>query len=325
MDKPPISLQRVAVVGAGGFVGGHLVARLSANGAQVAGVSLEPPPAGTASADWLACDLRQDTDRLAGFLKRFRPDAIVLLAATSFEPLSASQPWLVLQNNLLSALNTLTACRGLADAPLVVITSSSAVYGRQSSDACPLTESRPLHPLTTYGVSKLAVEALALQHCRAFGLRGILVRPFNVTGPGEHASFVTSAFARQIAMIEAGRQEPVIRVGDLETVRDFTDVRDVAGALVSLAEYGEPGEVYNLCSGVGVKIADLVRRLLEATPVPIAVRVDPALMRSVEIDVQWGDSTRLRRATGWAPRYGLDQTLADVLDDWRIRIQRQEA
>jgi len=94
---------------------------------------------------------------------------------------------------------------------------------------------------------------------------------------------------------------------------------------VSLAEYGEPGEVYNLCSGVGVKIADLVRRLLEATPVPIAVRVDPALMRSVEIDVQWGDSTRLRRATGWAPRYGLDQTLADVLDDWRIRIQRQEA
>jgi GDP-4-dehydro-6-deoxy-D-mannose reductase len=318
-------MQRVAVVGAGGFVGCHLVNSLSACGMQVAGIALEPPPVAGVCADWLTCDLQQDTGNLADFLARFRPDSVVLLAATSFEPVAASQPWRVIQNNLLSVLNTLTACRRLANQPAIVITSSSAVYGRQRPDACPLTESRSPSPLTTYGVSKLAVEALALQQWRAFGMRSIIVRPFNVTGPGEHASFVTSAFARQIALIEAGRQEPVLRVGDLQTVRDFTDVRDVAGALASLAERGQPGEVYNICSGIAVKIDELVRRLLRATPVAIDVQGDPALMRSVEIDVQWGDSTKLRQTTGWEPRYGLDQTLADVLNDWRIRIQRQEA
>jgi GDP-4-dehydro-6-deoxy-D-mannose reductase len=319
------SMQRVAVVGAGGFVGGHLVRSLNARGMQVAGISLEPPAVNGACAEWLACDLQQDRERLADFLARFRPDSVILLAATSFEPLAASQPWRVIQNNLLSALNTFTACRTLANQPVIVITSSSAVYGRQRHDACPLTESHSPSPLTTYGVSKLAVEALALQQWRAFGLRNLIVRPFNVTGPGEHASFVTSAFARQIALIEAGRQDPVLRVGDLQTVRDFTDVRDVASALAGLAERGQPGEVYNLCSGTAVKIEELARRLLRATPVAIDLQGDPALMRPVEIDVQWGDSTKLRRTTGWAPRYGLDQTLADVLNDWRIRIHRLEA
>jgi len=317
-------MRRVAVLGAGGFLGRHLVTLLSARGTQVAGIALERPVAGVCE-DWLTYDLQQGSESLVDFLAQFRPDAVVLLAATSFEPLAASQPWRVIENNVLSALNTLTACRRLASQPAIVITSSSAVYGRQGPDACPVAETHSLRPLTTYGVSKLAVEALALQQYRAFGLRSIIVRPFNVTGPGEHASFVTSAFARQIALIEAGRQAPVIRVGDLQTVRDFTDVRDVAGALASLGELGQPGEAYNLCSGIAVKIEDLLRRLLRATPVVIDIQVDPALKRNVEIDVQWGDSAKLRRTTDWKPRYGLDQTLADVLDDWRIRIQRQEA
>jgi GDP-4-dehydro-6-deoxy-D-mannose reductase len=276
-------------------------------------------------ADWLACDLKEDTDSLVGFLNRFRPDSLIHLAATSFEPLAATQPWNVLENNLLSALNTLTACRRLTDQPMCVIVSSSAVYGRHGQDSSPLTETHALNPLTTYGVSKLAVEALALQHHRAFGWRGIIVRPFNLTGPGEHPSFVTSAFARQIALIEAGKQDPVIKVGDLSTTRDFTDVRDAVRAVAGLAELGQPGEVYNLCSGVGVTIADLVRKLLRATPTAIEVQPDPLLMRPVEIETQWGDSTKLKRATGWEQRYGLDQTLADVLKDWRVRIQTVEA
>src|SRR5207248_292042 len=140
-----------------------------------------------------------------------------------------------------------------------VIVSSSAVYGRHRQDGCPLTEARELSPLTTYGVSKVAVEALALQHWRSFQLPVMLVRPFNLTGPGEHASFVTSAFARQIALVEAGRQPRVIKVGDLMTTRDFTDVRDAVSGLARVAECGESGEAYNLCSGVGVTIADLVR------------------------------------------------------------------
>ncbi len=317
-------MQRIAVIGAGGFFGRHLAALLTAQGKRVAGVSRKASPTGMHCEDWLACDLNEDPGSLIDFLNRFRPDSLIHLAATSFEPLAATQPWNMLQNNLLSALNTLTACRRLTVQPRCVIVSSGAVYGCQGEAGSAVTETHALNPLTTYGVSKLAVEALALQHCRAFGLLGIIVRPFNVTGPGEHASFVTSAFARQIALIEAGRQDRVIRVGDLRTARDFTDVRDAVSALATLSELGQPGEVYNLCSGAGVTIADLVRRLLQATPTAIEVQSDPALMRAVEIQSQWGDSTKLRRATGWEPHYGLDQTLADVLDDWRVRIQTLE-
>lgn len=318
-------MQRIAVIGAGGFLGRHLVALLTTQGKQVAGVSLEASPTGMSCADWLACDLTQEPSRLADFLNRFKPDAVIHLAATSFEPLAATEPWRVLQNNLQSALGILTACRHLMNQPTCIIVSSSAVYGRQAQDDSPVAESSPLNPLSNYGVSKLAVEALTLQHHRAFGLRGIIVRPFNLTGPGEHASFVTSAFARQIALIEAGKQDPVIKVGDLSTTRDFTDVRDAVSALARVAELGQPGEVYNLCSGVGVRIDDLVGKLLRATPTAIEVQPDPALMRPVEIQNQSGDSRKLRRAIGWEPRYKLDQTLADVLNDWRVRIQSPEA
>jgi GDP-4-dehydro-6-deoxy-D-mannose reductase len=318
-------MHKIAVIGAAGFVGRHLANLLIAQGKQVAGVALDPPPTGMSCADWLACDLTQDAGGLADFLGRFRPDALIHLAATSFEPLAASQPGRVLQNNLLTALTVLSACRCLPDQVVCIVVSSSAVYGRHGQDDAPLNEIQALNPLTTYGVSKLAVEALALQQWRAFGTRAIIVRPFNLTGPGEHAAFVTSAFARQIALIEAGRQPPVITVGDLGTARDFTDVRDAVAALSALTERGQPGEVYNLCSGIGVTISDLLSKLLRATPITIDVQVDPALMRFVEIQKQRGDPTKLRQATGWQPRYMLDQTLADVLDDWRVRVEKQEA
>jgi len=314
-------MHSIAITGADGFLGRHLVALLNSQGTQVAGVSRKAAGADIQCADWLACDLAHDSNRLLDFLDRFRPDAIIHLAATSFEP----QPWDVLQNNLQSALSVLTVCRRLSNQPGCVIVSSSAVYGRQVQDDSTVAETCALNPLTNYGVSKLAAEALALQHHRAFGLPAIIVRPFNMTGPGEHASFVTSAFARQIALIEAGRQDPVIKVGDLNTTRDFTDVRDAVRGLAAIAELGGPGEVYNLCSGVGVSIDDLAGKLLQATPTAIEVRPDPTLMRPVEIRDQRGDLTKLRRATGWEPRYKLDQTLLDVLDDWRVRIQSLEA
>lgn len=316
-------MQRIVITGADGFLGRHLAAFLTSEGKQVAGVSRRPSSGEFPCADWLAGDLSGELSRLEEFLNRFQPDAVIHLAATSFEPLAASQPWKVLQNNLQSTLGLLTVCRGLPKPVRCVIASSSAVYGRQAPDSSPIDESFPLHPLTNYGVSKLAVEALTLQHHRAFGLPGIIIRPFNITGPGEHASFVTSAFARQIALIEAGRQEPVIRVGDLTTTRDFTDVRDAVRAFAGVMELGEPGEIYNICSGAGVGIDHVVAKLLQATAAAVEVRPEPSLMRPVEIREQWGDSKKLRNATGWEPGYTLDQTLADVLNDWRGRIQSE--
>jgi GDP-4-dehydro-6-deoxy-D-mannose reductase len=317
-------IQNIAITGADGFFGRHLVALLTSQGKKVAGVSRQAAPNGVGP-DWLTGDLTEELNRLGEFLGRFKPDAVVHLAATSFEPRAATQPGKILHNNLQSTLAVLTACRALNKPPRCVVVSSSAVYGRQAQDGTGIAETFPLNPLTPYGVSKLAVEALTLQHNRAYGLEGIIVRPFNITGPGEHESFVTSAFARQIAMIEAGRQEPIIKVGDLTTSRDFTDVRDAVRALALIAEAGEPGEIYNLCSGAGVPIDELVNNLLEATPATVEVRPDPSLIRPVEIRNQWGDATKLRKATGWKPSYELNETLADVLDDWRARIQFAEA
>lgn len=316
-------MHRVAVIGAGGFVGRHLIAHLQSRGRQVAGVSRGDRAAGLNGGEWLSADVHQDPDGLVDFLARFQPDTVVHLAATSFEPHAAARPWDVLQNNLWSTLTVLSACRRLSPVPRCVVVSSGAVYGRQP-DSSAIVETADLHPLTTYGVSKVAVEALVRQHWDAFQFPAIVVRPFNLTGPGEHAVFVTSAFARQVALIEAGRQRLVIRVGDLATTRDFTDVRDVAAGLGLAAERGVPGEVYNLCSGVGTAISDLVRRLLQATATPIDIESDSTLMRTVEIQAQRGDSTKLRRATGWEPRIDLDRALADVLDDWRTRIQGAE-
>lgn len=318
-------MQKIAVIGATGFVGRHLVNTLVAQGKQVAGIGRGLLPVGMPCADWLSCDLTHDVGELADFLERFCPDALIHLAATSFEPLAASQPGRVLQNNLLSTLTVLSACHRLSHKAVCIVASSSAVYGRNVVSGVPVNEDQALEPLTTYGVSKLAVEALALQQWRALGTHTIIVRPFNLTGPGEHAAFVTSAFARQIALIEAGKQPAVIKVGDLGTARDFTDVRDAATALASLVEAGQAGEVYNLCSGVDVTISDLLHKLLQATSIKIDVQADPTLMRPVEIEKQRGDSAKLRQITGWQPRFTLDQTLADVLDDWRTRIDKQEA
>lgn len=314
---------RYLVTGASGFVGRHLLHALAARQSQAAGVSLDPAPGAVPFSAWLQCDFTQNLDALRVFMDEFAPQAVIHLAATSFEPLAASQPWNAIQNNLLVTLNLLTACRQLSTQATIVIVSSSAVYG-QNPAQMPLTEQHQPAPLTIYGVSKLAVEMLAMQHQRAYNLQTVVVRPFNLTGPGEHASFVTSAFARQIALIEAGKQPSVIKVGNLTSARDFTDVRDAVSALATLAEWGQPGEVYNLCSGVSVTIGDLLQQLLRSSRSTIDVRPDPDLVRPVEIRTQQGDPTKLKRATGWQPRYALGQMLADVLDDWRTRVQKME-
>jgi GDP-4-dehydro-6-deoxy-D-mannose reductase len=293
---------------------------LADRGSAVAGVSKADCPCATPAAEWLAVDLRHEADHLIDFLARFEPDVVVHLAASGQEAVAAAGAADVITDNLLSTLHTLGACRRLARSPRCLIVSSSAVYGCSESGPSGLRETDALQPLTIYGVTKTAVETLALQQWRSFHLPVVVVRPFNLTGPGEHRWFVTSAFARQVALIEAGRQAAMIRVGNLDTARDFTDVRDAAEALAQLAERGEAGETYNICSGVPVKIESLLKSVLRTSRTPIRIEPDPALMRPVEVQAQWGDSSRLRRATEWHPRFAFDRTIADVVDDWRSRI-----
>ncbi len=187
-------------------------------------------------------------------------------------------------------------------------------------DETPISESNPLRPLSPYAVSKVSQDLLGYQYFRSYGLRAIRTRGFNHEGPRRGEVFVMSNFAKQIASIEAGLQEPHILVGNLDAMRDFTDVRDMVRAYWLAATRGEAGEVYNLASGRSIRIRDMLDQLLALSNVEVRVETDPARLRPSDVEVLLGDSSRFRSATGWAPEIPLEKTLADTLDYWRARL-----
>jgi GDP-4-dehydro-6-deoxy-D-mannose reductase len=198
------------------------------------------------------------------------------------------------------------------------VVGSAEEYGAVADAGRPISEDTPLRPLSPYAASKVAQEYLALQYALGHGLPVVRTRTFNHTGPGRGAVFAESSFARQIADIQAGRREPRIVVGNLDAVRDFSDVRDVVGAYALLVERGAPGEVYNVCSGRGVRIGFVLERLVALSGVKVEIREEQALLRQADIPFLVGDYGRLR-ALGWSPEIPLDRSLADLLAYWRER------
>jgi GDP-4-dehydro-6-deoxy-D-mannose reductase len=198
---------------------------------------------------------------------------------------------------------------------------SAEEYGPVRGEDLPLRETTPLRPASPYAVSKVAQSALAVLYGPAGGMRVVTTRTFHHTGPGRGEAFAESSFARQIAEIEAGRRAPVIRVGNLDAVRDFSDVRDVVRAYWLLLEKGAPGAVYNVCSGHGRSIRELLDILLACSSARVDVQIDPERLRPSDTPAQVGDPSRLLTATGWTPRIPIEQTLRDLLDDWRERIR----
>ena len=186
-------------------------------------------------------------------------------------------------------------------------------------DEVPIAEANPLRPLSPYAVSKVAQDMMAYQYFQSYGLRVIRTRGFNHTGPRRGQVFVTSNFCSQVAAIELGLQEPVIRVGNIEAIRDFTDVRDMVRAYWLALEKCEPGEAYNICTGKGWKIKDLLDRLLSMTKAKIEVREDAARLRPSDVPILLGDNSKFVKATGWEPAIPFEQTLRDMLEYWRGR------
>jgi GDP-4-dehydro-6-deoxy-D-mannose reductase len=184
----------------------------------------------------------------------------------------------------------------------------------------PITENNPLRPLSPYAVSKVAQDTLAYQYFMSYGTPVIRTRGFNHTGPRRGDVFVTSNFALQIALIEAGKQEPVIMVGNLDAKRDFTDVRDTVRAYWLTLEHGEPGEVYNIASGKAWRIGEVLDMLLSHSSVEIEVQEDPERLRPSDVPLLLGDNSRLREATRWKPEIPFEQTTRDLLDYWRERV-----
>jgi GDP-4-dehydro-6-deoxy-D-mannose reductase len=292
---------RALITGGKGFVGNWLAAHLKDSGDEVVVIDVE-----TDVADGVA--LRRVVDDA-------RPEAIYHLAALTHVGESWDNPSQVLRVNVIGTAELLAAARTLDVPPTVLVVSSAEVYGVVTPDQLPLSEATPTAPATPYAASKLAAEAVALQAWRGYGQPVLVVRPFNHIGPGQSPNFAVPALAKRI--VEARKSGATsLQVGTLTTRRDFTDVRDVVVAYRLLVQHGQPGSIYNVCSGKDVAIADVAAELLTLAQADLELVTDPALVRPVDVPVLQGDAGRLQAATGWVPSIPLATTLADVLASW---------
>ena len=253
-------------------------------------------------------------------VRRVQPDVTLHLAAWSDVGGSWQQPWATYELNIQCQLHLLEAlCRRMPDCRTLVV-SSNEVYGRVQPADLPIDEQVPFRPHTPYGVSKLTQDMMGQQYWFSHQLPVIRVRSFNHIGPGQSDDFAASAFARQIAEIEASLREPVVRVGNLDAKRDFTDVRDVVRAYWLTLSLGEPGQVYNVGSGQSRSVRWLLETLIGLTPTAIEVETDPTRLRPSDIPISVCDNSLLVSTTGWQPHYDLRATLVDVLSYWRGQV-----
>lgn len=311
---------RILITGATGFVGSHVRRYfLTHTDWDIIGTSYPdtpPPPFDPQRESLHFLDLR-DAEATHALLAQSPPDYVIHLAAQSHVPTSYQDPWGTLENNIRGQLTLLEGFRALGLAPRTLVIGSGEEYGRANAAELPLTENHPLRPENPYSVSKVAQDVMGYQYFISFGLPVIRVRPFNHVGPGQSARFVLPAFASQVAGIEAGKQAPVMRVGNLTPARDFTDVRDVVRAYHLALLHGQPGEVYNVACGTPRTIQSLVDQLIALATVPIHVEIDPERYRPADVPVFYGSAAKLKQDTGWEPEIPFEQTIQDVLDEWR--------
>jgi len=310
-------MTRVLVTGASGFIGSHLVEYCAAQGLDVYGTSRRGGHGGGSS---LACDLLRP-DQVRGVVRQANPDVVFHLAAQSQPARSWTDPPGTLRVNLLGTLHLLEAIRQAGLSPRIVLAGSSAEYGACAADELPLREDRPLRPATPYGLSKVLQGELASFYGRVHGFSVIQVRPFLVIGTRK-AHGACSDFARGIAAVESG-DEATLWVGSLEPVRDLLDVRDAVRALLTVAEKGEAGEVYNVCSGVGTTINDVLVGLLSLAETFVKPELAAERLRPWDEPALVGDNSRLRRLD-WQPEVRLSTSLREILDYWRAVRRGQE-
>jgi GDP-4-dehydro-6-deoxy-D-mannose reductase len=317
---------RALITGATGFVGGHLCEHLLAQGDTLTGLS--------ASGHWPAelahlqatvgleqVDLAAvSQDALAATLRHNKPEVIYHLAAQSNPQQSLTNPQSTWTLNLGGTLTLLEAVKAAALTPRIILVSTGISYGDPAPEFIPIREDCPMRPNNPYAASKAAADLLGIQHHLSYRTDVVMVRPFNHAGPRQSPRYVLAALALQVAEVEAGRR-PLIEVGNLDVVRDFTDVRDVVRAYHLLATTGKPGEIYNLGTGQGTQIAAALNHLRSLARTPVEIHVDPARVRPVDLPFLVADSSKLREATGWTPQIPIEQTLADMLEWFRATLE----
>jgi GDP-4-dehydro-6-deoxy-D-mannose reductase len=313
---------RALITGVSGFVGRHLWRHLQAEGDDVYGLARTNTD-GLDAARVLKIDLF-DRAAVERAVRETRPEVVYHLAAQSSPAESLADPWATIVNNLACQFNLLEGLLSAGMAPRVLVVGSSDEYGRVSAEDVPTHENVPLKPATPYAVSKVGQDVMGYQYFAQHGLPVVRVRPFNHTGPGHDARFVIPSFARQLAEVEMGLRAPLLRVGDLNVSRDFTDVRDMVRAYRLALTLGTPGDVYNLGSGRSTRIADMVDELIGMCRVRTETRVDAALLRPADIPRQEANIHKFTQLTGWQPTIPWHTTLRDTFEYWREKVREEK-
>ena len=307
-----------------GFVGSHMAELLLSQGYEVWGMSR--PRSKMDHIESIKSQLHlEDADLLDSHslyttLNKIKPDYIFHLAAQSFVPTSWGSPAVTLEVNIVGSANVFEAVRQVGIDPVIQIACSSEEYGMVYENEVPIKETNPLRPLSPYAVSKLAMDYLGYQYFESYGMKIIRTRGFNHTGPRRGDTFAESTFAKQIALIEKGKQEPVIYVGNLEAQRDYTDVRDMVRAYLLAVQKCDPGEVYNIATGHAIKIEDVLKMMLAMSTVKVEIKQDPARMRPSDVPILIGDTKKFQEKTGWKAEIPFEKTAADLLNYWRERV-----
>lgn len=312
------------VTGITGFVGSHLTDLLLKEDVEVIGLTRWRSPKENILhfVDQVTLEHGDlvDLASLLSILDKHRPDIVYHLAAQSYVPYSFRAPIATLHANVVGTCNLLEAVKILRNDkfdPIVHICSSSEVYGQVCEDEVPIKENNPFRPASPYAVSKVGEDMLALQYWLSWGIKTIRTRLFSHTGPRRGDVFVVSNFAKQIAEIESGKQDPVVLVGNLDSIRTFMDVRDAVEAYWLLVNKCSPGEVYNVGGNITMTIGEMLNKLLELSTHDIEIKVDPERLRPSDVTLQIPCTDKFRAATGWEPEIDFDTTLEDTLNFWR--------
>ncbi len=321
------------IIGAAGFVGAYLIRHLQQDLGQRTAATKLPKERistdcntgcmqGTQIRETEIYDLDiLDADAVLNLLQRIRPDYVFHLAAQSSVAVAWSHPGVTVDVNIRGAVNVLEAVRAMEkeNRPRVLLVGSGEEYGLVRAEEIPICEDNRLCPGNIYAATKACQTMFGSIYAKAYEMEVVMVRAFNHIGPNQEPLFVVADFCRQVAWMEAGRQEAVLRVGNLDVRRDFTDVRDVVRAYAMLAACGKSGEVYNVGSGRAVSIADIVRMILQKSGISITVEPDASKLRPVDLPVIEANIHKLQQATGWQPQIGLEQTIEETLHYWRNR------
>jgi GDP-4-dehydro-6-deoxy-D-mannose reductase len=309
------------ITGITGFAGSHLAELLLSDGVEVHGVQRWRSK--SENIDHIKDKIKfheadlLDAHSLYTVIDTVRPQYIFHLAAQSYVQSSWASPSNTLEVNIIGSVHMFEAIKKSGLPITIQIACSSEEYGKVLPSELPIRETNPLRPLSPYAVSKLAMDYLGYQYYESYGLRIIRTRGFNHTGPRRGDVFSESTFAKQIAEIEKEHKEPVVYVGNLDAVRDYTDVRDMVRAYYMAVEKCDPGDVYNIATGKGWKIRDVLDILISKSRVKIKVQPDPTRMRPSDVEVLIGDATKFKNKTGWKPKIPFEKTMADLLDYWR--------